>query len=247
MIDRRRAGTFGDGPMSGVEWVQDASGNYIPGSWVGTPLADVTGWIGTGKTTLAELSTKGGSILLKAGGSVITREGSLLDVSGGSVRYADGCNNTTKLRTANGAIIDIGDAQPDQMYIALANGFTRYNARWGITETWTSIFTKSRPTFERGYTEGRDAGSIQIYSGGTPILEGDVWGGVIAGERQAALGNLAKAGTFTVGGNSGETRGWSLGQVVISDAAVTLPADLTATAPINTAVYGAMRDDKKRI
>ena len=40
-VDRREIGTFTDGLMSGVLWVTDKDGNYIPGAWKGTPLADV--------------------------------------------------------------------------------------------------------------------------------------------------------------------------------------------------------------
>ncbi|WP_447787571.1 two-partner secretion domain-containing protein [Variovorax boronicumulans] len=126
IVDRRENGVFGNGPMAGVKWVQRTDGNgqmvYMPGEWVGTPLADVTGWIGVGKTDLRELSADAGSIMLRAGGAVITRAGSLLDISGGSVRYSDGMNTATKLAGANGGIYTMSSAMPDMEYTGLAAG-----------------------------------------------------------------------------------------------------------------------------
>ena len=124
-MDRRDGGIFTDGVMAGVDWGGE------PGEWGGTPLADLSAWIGNGRTDLAELSTAAGSIFIKSGGSVITRSGSILDVSGGSVRYKDGWVATTKLLGADGRVYDIGQARPDQLYVALAEGFTRHSARWG--------------------------------------------------------------------------------------------------------------------
>ena len=95
-VDRRDGGIFTDGVMAGVDWGGE------PGEWGGTPLADLSAWIGNGRTDLAELSTAAGSIFIKSGGSVITRSGSILDVSGGSVRYKDGWVATTKLLGADG-------------------------------------------------------------------------------------------------------------------------------------------------
>lgn len=236
VIDRRRSGRFTSGPMAGVEWGGAA------GEWVGTPLADVSGWVGVGKTDLAELSTKGGSIVIKSSGSLITREGSLLDVSGGSVRYSDGWNNTTKLLGADGRVYDIGDARPDQAYIALAGGFTRHNARWGITQTWTSMLAKSVMRFEKGYTEGRDAGSIQFYAGEGTVLEGDYWGGVVVGERQAASGKFAAAGKLTSGALSDPARNWLLGNLIVTRDPTLLPKNFTATTVLDPTWYSGTSD-----
>ena len=232
IVDRRHSGTFESGPMSGVDWIDGK-----PGQWVGTPLADVSAWVGVGKTDLAELSTKGGSIILKAGGSVITRAGSMLDVSGGSVRYTDGWNNTTQLLGADGRTYDIGNATPDMIYVGLAGGYRREHARWGITETWTSPLGRTRARFEKGYTEGRDAGSIQIYGGEALILDGSYWGGVVVGERQAASGQVAKAGSLKIGSSGDPDRGWTLSDLIITGAATVLPADFTAASAVSTDYY----------
>ncbi|WP_028161961.1 filamentous haemagglutinin family protein [Bradyrhizobium elkanii] len=237
-VDKRVSGLFGDGPMADVNWIAGS-----PGKWVGTPLGDFSGWIGVGKTTLGELSTKAGSIFIKSSGSIITREGSLLDVSGGSVRYADGWITTTKILGADGRVYDIGAATPDRLYVGLAGGFTRRHERAGITETWRNPLDRSNGTrFERGYTEGRDAGSIQFFAAEAMVLEGSYWGGVITGERQAASGQLATAGTFTIGGNADEHRQWLLGNLIIAAEPETLPANFTASSPLDAKWYHGTQD-----
>jgi filamentous hemagglutinin family protein len=231
VVDRRDSGVFTDGPMAGVSWGGAA------GTWVGTPLADVSAWIGVGKTDLGELSTVGGKIFLTSSGSLITRQGSILDVSGGSVRYRDGRVATTKLLGANGRIYDISEARPDQVYIALAEGYTRHNAHWGVTQTWSSPLSKTRATFEKGYTEGRAAGSIQLYAAEGVVLEGGYWGGVIVGERQGATGKYAQAGSLTFGGAGDDVRQWLLDKVVITDDPVLLPNGFTAATSLDASWY----------
>ena len=235
-VDRRVGGTFSDGLMSGVRWVTDANGNYIPGAWQGTSLADVSAWVGVGKTNLAELSTQGGSISMKSSGSLITRSGSLLDISGGSVSYTDGWIKTSKLIGADGRIYDIGAARPDQAYVAFAGSFTVSHAHWGVTETWTSPLGKGA-RFERGYTEGRKAGSMQFYVAEGVVLEGGYWGGTVVGERQAATGKLAQAGKIKFGDNGDDDRQWLLGNLIITNAPVLLPADFNATAQLASSWY----------
>lgn len=229
IVDRSAGGVFTDGPMAGVNWGGAA------GQWKGTPLADVSAWINNSKTNLAELSTIGGNITLKSSGSIITRQGSLLDVSGGSFRYQDGVVNSTKLLGADGRIYDIASATPDRVYVGVAGQFTENHAHWGVSETWSSPWRSTRS--ERGFTEGRDAGAIQFYATEGVALEGSYWGGVIVGERQALSGNLAKAGSLTFGGNGDEDRLWLLGKLVISEDPSRLPTNFTATSQLPSTWY----------
>lgn len=232
IVDRRVTGTFTSGPMAGVQWVQDKEGNFQAGSWVGSPLADFSGWIGVGKTDLQELSTVAGKIYLKAGGDVITRAGSLLDVSGGSVRYSDGWNNVTKLLGADGRIHDIGKASSDMIYVGLAQGFRRDHGRWGVTEIWKSVFDRGNDRFERGYSEGRAAGEIRIFGVEAMVLEGDYWGGVINGERQLQGDDIAAAGQLKIGSGSDPDRPWSYADLIITDRPMLLPAGFDAMTAV---------------
>jgi filamentous hemagglutinin family protein len=237
IVDRRKGGTFDSGPMAGVLWMTDADGNDLPGQWVGTPLADVTGWVGVGKTDLLELSTKGGSITLKAGGSIITRKDALLDVSGGSVRYTGGWNLSTKLLGADGLVYDIGNATSDMTYVGFAGGFTRSNAHWGVSQTWNNPLSKTAPTWEAGYTEGRNAGSITMYSGGGMVLENSYWAGVIPSTGSAANAIVPKAGSLQLGGGGDPDRMWSPVDVMVTDRPVVLAADFDATATLDDVFY----------
>lgn len=228
-VDRSASGVFADGAMAGVSWGGAA------GEWIGTPLGDVSAWIGNSKTNLAELSTIGGNITLKSAGSIITRQGSLLDVSGGSFRYQDGMVNSTKLLGADGRIYDIASATPDRIYVGFAGGFTRTHSNWGKSDTWSTPWSTSH--FERGFTEGRDAGAIQFYATEGVALEGGYWGGVIVGERQSASGKTAKAGSLTFGGDGDEDRLWLLGKLVISKDPTQLPTNFTATTSLPSTWY----------
>ncbi|KZD24080.1 filamentous haemagglutinin family protein [Tardiphaga robiniae] len=239
-VDKRVAGLFTDGPMADVQWISGS-----PGAWAGTPLGDFSGWIGVGKTTLGALSADASkaSITIKSSGSVITRQGSLLDVSGGSVRYQDGWITTTRLVGADGRIYDIGAAMPDQIYVGLAGSFSRtHNVRGKadprLTETWMSVFDRNQSRrFEKGYTEGRQAGSIQFFAAEAMVLQGGYWGGAVAGERQAASGNLAVAGSLTIGGGSIEHRQWLMGDLVITDKPELLPTSFNATSVLDPIWY----------
>ncbi|MGJ7484376.1 filamentous hemagglutinin family protein [Variovorax sp. LT2P21] len=216
IVDRREHGVFADGPMAGVQWVLGPDGKtYLPGEWVGTPLADVAGWIGVGKTDLRELSADAGSIMLRAGGSVITRTGSMLDISGGSVRYSDGMNTATKLAGVDGGIYTMNKAMPDIEYAGLAGQFTQTHARWGVSTTWRSALIGG-DFKEAGYTEGRKAGAVQIFAGDAMVLEGDMWGGVITGERQQnkPVGNTG--GKLILGGGTVPDKPWSPGNIIVS-------------------------------
>ncbi|MDC7787036.1 filamentous hemagglutinin family protein [Rhodoplanes sp. TEM] len=225
-VDKRKSGTFTDSVMSGVDWVDGETG-----AWVGTPLADVTGWVGTGTTTLAELATTGGTITLKSGGDIITRSGSVIDISGGAVTYTAGLVDTTKLLGADGKIYDISEATPDRVYVGLAGDTVVGHDRWGVTETYSNKLRRTS-TWEEGYTEGRAAGSLAIYQGSGLVLEGAIEAGVITGEHQAASGQTATAGTLIVGGAGNEDRLWLASNIVITSNPVTLPSGFTASSAL---------------
>ncbi|WPO40327.1 filamentous haemagglutinin family protein [Tardiphaga sp. 42S5] len=243
-IDKRMNGTFADGPMAGVQWFKDKSGAYQTGRWEGTPIGDASGWIGTGNTTLAELSTAGGKISLRAGGETIIRAGAMLDVSGGSVRYTDGWITTTKLLGADGRIYDIGNAMPDQQYVGFPGSFMRHHERINLTETWRTIFDRNTVRrFELGYIEGRNAGSILIYDGAGLAMEGELDGHVITGRRQLANGKPATAGILQFGGGSVPEGPWLGSTFVITHAAPTLGSGFTVASKLPSTFYDPRLND----
>ncbi|WP_296556862.1 filamentous hemagglutinin family protein [Pigmentiphaga sp.] len=240
VIDRRAAGVYGDGPMAGVQWVPDGQGGYVPGAWVGTPLGDVTGWVGVGKTDLAEISTGGGSIsLVTEGGDVIMRPGSLLDISGGSVRYTGGMNNATKLLGIDGRIYPVAQASPDMIYVGIAGRYELRHDRWGVSQTWKSA-VMGADHYEPGYLEGRTAGAIQVNAGAAIVMEGDIWAGVQRGERDPQR-PAQPGGTLTVGGGAFTDTTWSPGHIIVTPTPLQLGADFRADTAIPDDWYVAQR------
>ncbi len=209
VVDRRESGVFADGPMAGVVW------GGATGAWSGTPLADVSAWLGVGKTDLQELSTTGGKINMKAGGSLVTRQGSLIDISGGSIRYEGGLNTSSKLMGADGRVYTMADASAGMQYTGIAGKYDAEHARWGVAETFTSSLIGGA-YYEAGYVEGRNAGGLVMYVSNGTVLEGDIAGSVVAGDRQRTTSSAAKAGYWQFGGGGNPERSWVLGKLVIS-------------------------------
>lgn len=162
----------------------------------GTGLADLSGYYDLIARDVAQFMTVGGKISM-SGMEVIARQGSLIDLSGGSVRYLDGYVRSTRLIGADGRLVPIEQAQAGVKYLGLEGDFIRDHARWGITESWGAPFGHSGFRFEEGYTEGRSAGSLLLNNvvttslGGRDvsvdairIFDGDVRADIVVGERQ---------------------------------------------------------------
>lgn len=170
-----------------------ASGTRSDGStWVGTPVADASGTINAYGRSIQQLMTTGGSVTLQTdrnatgGGpinSVITQSGSVVNVAGGNVTYLPGMVSTSVLLGADGRRYSMTNADPNMTYLGLAGTFTVNHSRWGVTEVWST----ATQTYQPGYTEGHDAGGINITTV-SPQLQGQMYFGSAAGERQISLG-----------------------------------------------------------
>jgi hypothetical protein len=99
-------------------------GVYNGREWVGTPLADLTGYVGLIERTAGELTLAGGSVEISAGGSVVMQPGSGVNVSGGHVEYPGGTVKTSRL-WADGHLVDIKNATPDRVYSGIYTGTDR--------------------------------------------------------------------------------------------------------------------------
>ena len=164
-IDVRRTGSLGD-------W-----------QWIGTPLGDVTGYAALIKKGVGQLTLAGGTVDLKAGGSIITQGGSIIDVSGGFVEWQGGMTKTSRLRSG-GSIIDISDATPDRIYdgIDTAKSFST-STKWGVTKTFAHPRAKVGERFEPSYLEGADAGIVRMYAP-SMALDGKISAQTVEGPRQ---------------------------------------------------------------
>ena len=106
-----------NGPLRGKTVYVDITqtGTYNGQPYVGTPLADVSGYVNLVQRTVGELTTVGGTVSLSAGNSVVLQKGSLVDVSGGWINFTGGMVRTTQV-TSGGNIFDISQATPDRVY-----------------------------------------------------------------------------------------------------------------------------------
>src|SRR5262249_33282269 len=121
-----------------------------------------------------------------------------IDISGGWVTYQAGQVRTTQLIDAAGRIVDIGHADPNDLYIGILNGFSVSHPHWGISEIYTSPLL-SGTRFEPSYTEGRDAGTLTIKSS-VIAFDGTVYAHAYAGQQQLINGKQG-TGTSTVYGD----------------------------------------------
>lgn len=189
-----------NGPLSGQTlWIDiNASGTRSDGtSWVGTPLADASSDVSNVGRSIYQLMTTGGSVNLQTdlttanGGGRVQTAGSVINVAGGNVTFEPGWVPTTLLLGADGRIYNMANADPNRVYVGIANQFSVDHSRWGITETW------STQTYASGYSEGHAAGSISITTV-NPAPLGTMYFGSVAGERQIENGQLPSQGSLSL-------------------------------------------------
>jgi filamentous hemagglutinin family protein len=171
-------------------------------AWVGSPLIAAESYYQQVGVSAAQLLTKGGDITIGtlgyAGGaaaaspSVTIKPGAAIDVSGGWRTYQAGEIQTTRLISASGQIVDISQANPDDTYVGVYDGFTTTQPRWGISRTYTDPLLAGAHAVG-SYTEGADAGALTI-NAPVLVLDGQVFANAYAGPLQRAQ---AQVGTAT--------------------------------------------------
>jgi filamentous hemagglutinin family protein len=177
-----------DGLLRGQTVVVDAR--------VKTPLADVQGAIDAIPRTVAERTSKGGTVKLNSEGDLVVASGAQMSVSGGRIDYQGAYMQTTQLMTADGKLVDIGSADPLRTYIAVVNPtITRRFNRWGVTETSVGTLLGR---FEAGYIEGKDAGTLS-FAAPNMVLNGSFAGSAVAGPLQRSPSVAPHGGTFLIG------------------------------------------------
>jgi len=139
-------------------------------------MGDISGNLGAVERNVAERTAEGGTVKINSEGDVRILRGAGIDVSGGTINYKDGEVRTTLLRAGN-QLIDIHDADPERVYD-------------GVFGTIS--------TFESGYVEGRNAGSIEIAGHGI-IADGDFSGHTTAGRYQRIESKRPQGGRLVIG------------------------------------------------
>ena len=171
--------------------IRDTGTRADGSTWVGTPLADLSGDVAAIKKTVGERSVEGGTVALGSQGDVLVEQGSTIDVSGGAVQYQDDGASTTKL-VSNGRVYDIAEAPETLQYDQLLNTYTKDYAKWGVRRVWEIVPNRREP----GYVHGYDAGTVNVIAS-RGALEGELRGGVIVGPRQRR--NAPQGGEFILG------------------------------------------------
>ena len=158
--------------------------------WIGTPLADVSGYVNLVQHTVGELTTAGGSVAINAGGSVTAQSGSTINVSGGWTNYQGATVQTTKV-LADGQIIDISQANPNQVYNGVYDGTTLVSQKWGTSQNYTNpLLTEAQ--YNPGYIQGGNGGSLSI-TAPSMTLSGNFYGNTVAGSQQRTLASQLSA------------------------------------------------------
>lgn len=173
---------------------------------------------------IAERSTLGGQVVLDSSGSVIVDNGATINLSGGSVQYQQAVVKTTVLG-AQGKLVDLADATASTRYDGIVSQYTVDYGRWNKREV---IELPNARRVAPGYTEGKDAGSLYVFSQGAAFFRPDVLGSTVTGERQQANGTQPRGAQVYLGqSGTGALVGNSLAQnVVIERSTVALPSDV---------------------
>ena len=207
--------------------VSGTSANGI--AWIGTPLADASGYVKTEVTeTINQILSSGGNVSISTGGatgtplaganqpldSIVLEPGSVIDTSGGYVTYAGGYVSTTNLLGADGKLYAIGQADPDVTYVGIAGDFTDQHPHWGISNAYTAPASEQQSeTFEPGYINGASAGTITL-SADAIEADGQLYGQASAGPLQRANGAIPTSGTLNINQTSNTVPQWVVLQSV---------------------------------
>lgn len=161
-------------------------------TWIGTPLADAAGYANLVQRTVEQLSTSGGKVNMRAGGSIAMQVGATVDVSGGWTDYAGAAVETSKV-LYQGKWIDISGASANQFYTGIRSTTTTVaDAKWGSTDTWSA--PRLSKSYQAGYQTGGDGGALAITAPAV-ALDGNLVGQTRAGLRQVVLRPTGSGGT----------------------------------------------------
>ncbi|WP_293389044.1 filamentous haemagglutinin family protein [Nevskia sp.] len=211
-------------------------------SYVGTPVANVGGFVDARPRGISELLQNGGTLTL-AGAEVVTRAGSSQNLDGGYLHYLGGIIETTRLLAANGAVIDIADADPNLQYIGIAGRFDDEHPRWNVTNTYTNpLIASVGARYESDYLKGGNAGTLNVFASHAAVLDGDISAQAYTGRHQVADARMPSGGHFNAGAGAGNALIDSVDSgrsYVITDVAPDLGTlipgfDATTALPVST-------------
>lgn len=144
---------------------------------------------------VAERSTQGGTVSLSSQGEAIIESGAVIDLSGGSLHYTPASVPTT-LVMSRGVVTDIANARADVRYDGIVTRYVQDFGRWNVQEV---IDLGQSFNYDPGYTEGKNAGALEVVALRAAVMQGDVQGRTTVGEVQRDLGVMPAGARLTVG------------------------------------------------
>ncbi|MBE2285805.1 MAG: filamentous hemagglutinin family protein [Prosthecobacter sp.] len=150
--------------------------------WVGTPLADLTGYLGVIERNVGQLTVAGGTVSIAAGESVVMQAGAKVDVSGGYQDYDAGFVQTSRL-IHEGNLVDIADARADIVYDGIYTpDSSSTDPRWATTSGSSSLFAAAGH-HEAAHSVGANGGGIML-AAASMALDGSLVGNTVTGPQQ---------------------------------------------------------------
>ena len=159
------------------------SGDYFGRYWIGTPLGDLTGILNVIERDVAQLSSAGGDIRVRAGESIVLRRDAVLDVSGGVLEHEGGFVQTTRLMDGR-RLVDVSEATPDRLYEDVYTGLSTVASRkWGVAKTYALPLAPLGGGNRTSYLSGAPGGSLDL-TASSLALEGELLGRTMQGPSQ---------------------------------------------------------------
>ncbi|MEQ1592642.1 MAG: filamentous hemagglutinin family protein [Thiobacillaceae bacterium] len=205
---------------------------------VGTTVADATPYIAAIGRKIDEKSTTAGTVNLYSEGALVVQKDAMIDLSGGSLAYQTGTISTSQL-LYQGRLVDVATANPNLAYSALG---------------------PDHVVTEQGYSEGKNAGTLNLVAPWT-VFQGGIDGGTVVGANQRGQGGGAPrpaGATLNIGVDVSANGSMvykdyrTLNQVVFTSAApaaapghgIALPTELSHSLMLDAASLAASNVNK---
>lgn len=180
----------------------DQKGGLLEGSTVtvdlnaGSTLLDLSAYQGAVKQTLAEKASSAGTVTLDSTGDIIQRVGSQINANGGTIGYSGGKDPVTLLLGSDNNVYSITNAPEALTYTSLLGAFDVAHPHWGQTEVYgNQVYGVASQV--AAFTNGSNAGTVDIFPGTALVLDGQVTASTIVGVNQ--LQNAPLGGTLAIG------------------------------------------------
>ena len=152
-------------------------------SWVGTPMADLSGDVAAIQQDVFQRSLTGGTIALNSSGSVIVSPGATLNVSGGQIDWQAGYVKSSILVGADGQLYPIASAAEGMPYVGTLDSIDQSDPHWGSTAYFTLPGYNPEGIYQPAYVQGMDAGTVSIVAPAF-VLDGNIEGSAVRGSLQ---------------------------------------------------------------